>query len=52
MISKKFNDPTLKLIHKKIVPKTISYEIICAEERNAPKNAYFELLAHPPKIIP
>ena len=29
-----------------------SYEIICEVERNAPKKAYRELLAHPAKIIP
>jgi hypothetical protein len=29
-----------------------SYDIICAAERNAPKNAYFELLAQPDIIIP
>jgi hypothetical protein len=30
----------------------ISYEIIWAVERKAPKKAYFELLAHPPTITP
>jgi len=30
----------------------ISYDINCAAERNPPKKAYFELLAHPEPIIP
>jgi hypothetical protein len=33
-------------------PIETSYEIICAAERNDPRNAYFELLAHPAIIIP
>jgi hypothetical protein len=33
-------------------PMETSYEIICAAERKDPRNAYFELLAHPAIIIP
>jgi hypothetical protein len=33
-------------------PNDTSYEIICAADLNAPKNAYFELLAQPAIIIP
>lgn len=29
-----------------------SYEILCAAERSAPRNAYLELLAQPAIIIP
>jgi hypothetical protein len=51
-ISVKFNDP----VHNKTViiikPIETSYEIICAADLNAPKNAYLELLAQPAIIIP
>jgi len=33
-------------------PIETSYETICAAERNAPKKAYLELLAHPDKRTP
>ena len=37
----------------KIIKLTeISYEIICAVDRNAPKNGYFELLDYPDNKIP
>jgi hypothetical protein len=47
-----FKDPTL--IRTVIItrPSETSYEIICAAERMAPRNAYFELLAHPASMIP
>jgi len=51
-ISPKFNDPANKITGKIHNPIETSYEIICAAERKAPKNAYFELLAHPAIIIP
>jgi hypothetical protein len=51
-MSYKLNEPHKKANVKKIKPKMISYEIIWAVERKAPKKAYFELLAHPPTITP
>ena len=48
----KFNVPDNKIIGNIMRPIDTSYEIICAAERNDPKNAYFELLAHPAIIIP
>ena len=33
-------------------PRETSYDTICAAERNAPKNGYLELDAHPAIIIP
>jgi cobalamin biosynthesis Co2+ chelatase CbiK len=51
-ISNKFADSFNKIIVKKIKPKDISYEIICAAERKEPNKAYFELLAQPAPIIP
>lgn len=46
-ILEKFNDPTTRITDNITAPKETSYEIICAAERNPPKNAYFELLDHP-----
>jgi hypothetical protein len=37
---------------KTIKPNAISYEIIWAVERTAPKKAYLELLDQPAKTIP
>ncbi len=51
-ISRIDNDSENKAMVKKIKPKEISYEIIWAAERKAPKTAYFELLAQPAPIIP
>jgi hypothetical protein len=51
-MSIKFNDPTQKRADIKIRPMETSYDTICAALRIAPKNAYFELLAHPDKITP
>ena len=48
----KFNDPTYTTIIKITNPIDTSYDIICAADLNAPKNAYLELLAHPAIIIP
>jgi hypothetical protein len=48
----KFNEPTEPKMDIKIKPIETSYEIICAAERIAPKNAYRELLAHPDKMTP
>jgi hypothetical protein len=52
IMSKKLKEPVNKTTGKIVKLIETSYEIICAAERKAPKNAYFELLAHPPKIIP
>jgi len=46
-ISFKFKDPANKITEIIVIPIETSYEIICAAERNAPKNAYFELLDQP-----
>jgi len=51
-ISVKFKEPANKIIGNNNKPNETSYEIICAAERNPPKNAYFELLDHPAIIIP
>jgi len=52
IIKLRLNDPEHKTITIIINPKEISYETIWAVERKAPKNAYFELLDQPDKIIP
>lgn len=52
MIFVKFNEPDKKITGKIIKPIATSYEIIWADERSAPRKAYFELLAHPAIIIP
>lgn len=46
-ISEKLKDPAHTKTDIIINPIDTSYEIICATERKAPKNEYFELLAHP-----
>ena len=51
-ISVRFKEPTHKSTVIMINPIETSYETICAAERNPPKKAYFELLAHPDIIIP
>lgn len=51
-ISCKFKLPTANRIIISCNPIDTSYEIICAEERKAPKKAYFELLDQPAKITP
>lgn len=48
----KFNDPVNNITGKIVNPIDTSYEIICAADRNEPKKAYLELLAHPAIIIP
>jgi hypothetical protein len=48
----KFNEPTQIKTVIKIKPNETSYEIICAADRRQPKNAYFEFLAQPERIIP
>lgn len=48
----RFNDPVSKITGSIDNPIATSYEIICAAERNDPKNAYLELLAQPAMIIP
>lgn len=46
-ISVKFKEPAKSTTESIVIPIETSYEIICAAERKAPKNAYFELLDHP-----
>lgn len=46
----KLNVPLNKINGKSVNPKETSYAIICAADRNAPINAYFELLDQPAKI--
>jgi hypothetical protein len=48
----KFRLPLNKNTNSKINPIAISYEIIWAEERRAPKNEYFVLLDQPEQITP
>lgn len=47
----KFADPAVTISVIKAIDKKTSYEIICADERNAPKNAYLELELHPERTI-
>jgi hypothetical protein len=47
IISVIFNDPAHNITDIIINPIDTSYDIICAAALIAPKNAYFELLAHP-----
>jgi hypothetical protein len=49
-ISAKFKVPANNTTGNKTKLIETSYETICAAERNAPKNAYLELLAQPPII--
>jgi len=51
-ISVKFKEPAIKITGNNNNPNETSYEIICAAERNAPKNAYLELLDQPAIMIP
>jgi hypothetical protein len=51
-ISVKFKDPDNNITGNNNNPNDTSYDIICAADLNDPKNAYFELLAHPAIIIP
>jgi len=50
-ISVKFKDPAHNITAIIIKPIDTSYDIICAAALMAPKNAYFELLAHPDNNI-
>ena len=49
--SPKLADPANTINVNKTKEKNTSYEIICAEDRSDPKNAYLELLDHPLKMI-
>lgn len=51
-ISEKFKEPEHNKTLIIIKPIETSYEIICAVDLKAPKNAYFELLDQPAIIIP
>ena len=44
--------PTQIIIVHKIKPNDTSYDTIWDADRNAPKKAYLELLAHPANITP
>lgn len=50
-ISVRLKEPAHKTTGKIIKPNATSYDIIWAAERSPPKNAYFELLDQPAKII-
>jgi hypothetical protein len=49
-IETKFAEPDKNMSVSRTKEKKTSYEIICADERKAPRNAYFELLDHTDKI--
>ena len=49
--SPKFDDPAITINVNSTSEKNTSYEIIGADERNEPKNAYFEFDDHPDKTI-
>jgi hypothetical protein len=51
-ISVKFREPAIKITGIRTRLIETSYEIICAADRSAPRNAYLELLAHPAIMIP
>lgn len=51
-ISLKFKEPTHNITFISVKPMDTSYDTICAADRKAPKNAYFELLAQPEIRIP
>lgn len=43
--------PAIQTIGRMVRLIATSYETICAAERRAPRKAYFELLAHPARVI-
>lgn len=51
-ISTKFSEPAIKITGRITKLIETSYEIICAADRSAPKNAYLELLAQPAIMSP
>jgi len=51
-ISVRFADPAHLKTETTMNPIETSYETICAADRKAPKNAYFEFDDHPAIIIP
>ena len=51
-ISLKLNEPEQIITQTITNPIEISYEIICAVDRKAPKNGYFEFEDHPDIRIP
>ena len=51
-ISTKFNEPTQSSTVTIIKPIETSYDTICAADRRAPRNGYFEFDAQPAIIIP
>ena len=51
-ISLRFREPTQGITFIGVEPIGTSYDTICAADRNAPKNAYLELLAQPEIRIP
>ena len=51
-ISVRFNEPTHNSTVIITSPMETSYDTICAAERSAPRNGYFELDAQPPMITP
>ena len=48
----KFRDPAIAMTGRSTRLMDTSYEIICAADRSAPRNAYLELLAQPAIINP
>src|SRR5690606_29246269 len=51
-MSVRFSDPTTSRTVTMTKPIETSYETICAAERSAPRNGYFEFEAQPPMITP
>jgi len=51
-ISVRFSDPTQMSTVMMTKPMDTSYETICAAERRAPRNGYFELDAQPAMMTP
>ena len=48
----RLREPESRRRARSVAPRETSYESLWAAERRPPRNAYFELLAHPAMIIP
>ncbi len=48
----RFIEPASRITVMMIRPIETSYDTICAAERSAPRNGYFEFEAQPPMMMP
>ena len=51
-MSVRFSEPAQSSTVMITKPIETSYDTICAAERDAERNGYFELEAHPPMMMP